>query len=163
MAMTKQEAISKWVDEMSAVPDDWIRAVAEVLDGATFTTPMWGTMFLVNEFDGEKFWDNSRVMVSEKEEIDLDQIEEKEGEQRRKEVEKAIEADDWSVFEEYLDEEMAYERNVLDKDGRPTAAYIYEVAGVYVIGVNGAGWDFYDGVWDRLYDATGLHWHSEEK
>jgi hypothetical protein len=32
----------------------------------------------------------------------------------------------------------------------------------YIIGVNGAGWNFYDGVWDRLYDVAGLHWHSEK-
>lgn len=41
-----------------------------------------------------------------------------------------------------------------------TAAYIYELDGEHVLGINGAGWDFYDGVWDVLYDLVGLKWHE---
>ena len=111
----------------------------------------------------EKMWNNSRVMVSERQDIDLDEIEEKEGKKKRKEVEKAIETEDWSVIEDYVDEEMGYEHNVLDVDGSPTAVYIYDIEGYYVIGVNGAGWDFYGGVWDKMYDVCGLKWHKEEE
>jgi hypothetical protein len=31
------------------------------------------------------------------------------------------------------------------------------IADEYVIGINGAGWNFYDGVWGRLYDVCGIH------
>ena len=42
----------------------------------------------------------------------------------------------------------------------PRPPHIYEVAGEYVVGVHGAGWNFYDGVWDRLYDVCGIRWHE---
>lgn len=162
--MTKEDAIKKWVNqEFSALPQDWAERLFVSFNGYHPDLPMWGTMWIPNEFDAEKFINNSRRMVSRAEDIDLDEIEEKEGEERRKEVEKAIEEDDYSVTEAYVDEEMAGELCVLDTDGDPTAVYIYELDDQYIIGVNGAGWDFYDGVWDRLYDVAGLHWHSEEK
>lgn len=160
--MTKEEAVKEWVSQMGQIPQDWVSCVAEAKDGNYGPWPMWGTMFILSEFDGVKFMENSRRMVSSAEDIDLDEIEEKEGEERRKLIEKAIAEEDYSVYEDYIDEEMDGVLNVLDKDGRTTAAYIYEVDGQYVLGVNGAGWNFYDGVWDRLYDAAGLHWHKEE-
>jgi hypothetical protein len=61
------------------------------------------------------------------------------------------------------DMDMNGEHNVLDKDGNPTAVYVYEIDGQYLIGVNGAGWNFYVGVWDMLYDLFGMCWHEEEK
>lgn len=162
--MTHEEAVKKWVEnEMAGIPQEWFKIICDALVGEYQPLPMWGTMFLVNEFDGEKMMKNSRYMVYDKEDIDLDEIEEKEGKERRKIVEKAIEEDDYSEFEEYYDEEMSGAHCVLDKDGSTTAAYIYDVDGIYVLGINGAGWDFYDGVWDRLYDVCGLHWHKEEK
>lgn len=159
--MTKQEAVQKWVDGFSNIPQNWIKLVLEA-EHEYRTLPMWGTMFIVERFDGEKMLENSRLMVYDKDEIDLEEIEEKEGVDRREEVEKAIEEDDWIVLEEYVDEEMAGERAVLDKDGAPMSVYIYEVDGEYVIGVNGAGYNFFDGVWDRLYDAMGFKWHKED-
>ena len=162
--MTKEEAIKKWVNqEFSALSQDWVERLFDSFQGYHPDLPMWGTMWICNQFDGEKFFENSRVMAPSPETIDLDEIEEKEGEKKRKLVEKAIEDDDWSISELYYSEEMAGERCVLDKDGNPTSVYIYELDGRYIIGVNGAGWDFYDGVWDRLYDVAGLHWHDEEE
>lgn len=160
--MNKEEAIKKWVDDMGAIPQSWVGCVLEHIDNDYRTLPMWGTMFIVSEFDGEKLLNNSRVMVYEKEDIDLDDIESKEGKQAREEVEKAIEGDNFLLLEDYIDEEISGERCILDKNGKPTAAYIYEVDGSYVVGINGAGWNFYDGVWDRLYDVAELHWHKEE-
>lgn len=162
--MTKEEAIKRWVDrELNSISQDWAERLFVSFNGYAPKLPMWGTMWILDEFDGEKFFENSRVMVSSVHSIDLDEIEEKEGEERRKEVEKAIEEDDYSITENYVDEEMANERCVLDKDGDPTSVYIYKLDGEYIIGVNGAGWDFYDGVWDRLYDVAGLHWHKDEE
>jgi hypothetical protein len=56
------------------------------------------------------------------------------------------------------DEEMAGELRIAD-----SAAYLYQLDGRYVIGVHGAGWDFYDGVWDVLYDLMGYQWHEETR
>ena len=70
---------------------------------------------------------------------------------------------DWAgcaILEEYINEEMSGAHRILDKDGNATAAYIYDIADDYVVGVNGAGWNFYDGVWDRLYDVCGIRWHE---
>lgn len=61
---------------------------------------------------------------------------------KRAGLEQAIASNDRPVLERYIDEEMAGARCILDKDGDPTAAYIYDVAGDYVIGVHGAGWNF---------------------
>lgn len=161
--MTKEDAIKKWVNqEFNALSQDWVERLFMSFNGYHPDLPMWGTMWICNQFDAEKFLNNSRRMVSRAEDIDLDEIEEKEGKARREEVEKAIEEDDYSVTEAYVDEEMAGELCVLDTDGDPTAVYIYELDDEYIIGVNGAGWDFYDGVWDKLYDVAGLHWHSEK-
>lgn len=158
--MNKKEAIEAMVKrDLNAVPQEWVQVVAEH-NGEYPSLPMWGTMWFVDNYTGEKLVENSRVMVSSAEEIDLDGIEDK---KERKRVEEAINTADYSVTEEYVDEEMAGERNVLDKDGNTTALFIYEVGDEYVIGVNGAGWNFYDGVWDRLYDLLGYQWHSEEK
>lgn len=30
------------------------------------------------------------------------------------------------------------------------------------LGINGAGYDFYEAHWNRLYDIMGLKWHDEE-
>lgn len=33
----------------------------------------------------------------------------------------------------------------------------------YLIGIDGAGYDFYEAHWLPLYKARGLHWHKEDK
>jgi len=30
-----------------------------------------------------------------------------------------------------------------------------------VLGIHGAGWNFYDGVWDELYNLLGYRWHED--
>ena len=161
--MRKKEAVEEFVkrDINNGVPISWVEAVSDKY-GQYLRLPMWGTMWIVDNYIGEKLDENSRVMYDSLEELkfNLDEIED-EKEQAR--VKKAIEKEDWSVLEDYIDEEMTGEKCVLDKDGRPTALFVYEVGDEYVIGVNGAGWNFYDGVWDRLYDLLEYKWHDEEE
>lgn len=158
--MTKEEAVREFVSrELNAVSQDWVKIVAEN-EGRYPKLPMWGTMWIIDSWLGEKLMEGSRAMAYSPESIDLDSIEDK---KERAKVKKAIKDEDYFITEYYYDEEMAYERCVLDKDGDPTALFIYEVGDEYVIGVNGAGWSFYDGVWDRLYDVLGLKWHKEEE
>lgn len=56
-----------------------------------------------------------------------------------------------------FDEEMEGQRCI---NGTPI--YVYEIEGEYLIGVHGAGYNFYDGVWDKLYDLLGLEWHDKQ-
>lgn len=159
--MNKLEAIKDFINrDLNAVPQEWVKIVAEN-EGNYPRLPMWGTMWIVEEdFIGKKLIKHSRIMAESAEEIELDAIE---NEKDREAVQKAIANDqqDWSLLEQYIDEEMAGEHCVLDKDGNTTALFVYEVGDEYVIGVNGAGWNFYDGVWDKLYDLLGLKWHEE--
>ncbi len=155
--MNKSEAVHKWVEGFNSISQSWIQCVLEHIDGEYQSLPMWGTMFVVDDFDGEKFMANSRVMVYNKDELFADEIE---GEEEQKAFQARLN-DENDYMEDYTDEEMSGQRCILDKDGDPTAAFLYEVDGSYVVGVNGAGWNFYDGVWDRLYDVAGLHWHTE--
>lgn len=161
--MTKKEAIELMVSrDFSAVPEEWVKIVAEAKNVEIYAWPMWGTMWLVDDFIGKKLMANSQRMVGEASEIDLDAIDD---EKRRAEVEEAIKAleeekiswGETALLDEYINEEMAGADNIKD-----TAAYIYEIDGQYVVGINGAGWNFYGGVWDRLYDILGLKWHEEE-
>lgn len=155
--MVKADAIKRMVDEFQAVPQEWVKIVGES-EGDYHSLPMWGTMWIVDRFYGEKFLEHSRVMAYDKDDISVESLEDDEQEK----VKKAIEDDDWLVLEEYCDEEMSGEKCVLDINGSPTAVFIYEIGDEYVIGVNGAGWNFFDGVWDKLYNLMGLKWHEVE-
>lgn len=158
--MTKQEAIKAMVKEFNFVPQDWVTDVAEK-DGDTIFPPMWGSMAIIDHY-GEKLMENSRHMLGDKTEL-VDEIQNMdEDDDERIKLQKAIDEDDWDVLSNYINEEMSGCQCVLDKDGDATSIFIYEVRGEYVLGVNAAGFDFYDGVWDKLYDTLGLKWHSEE-
>jgi hypothetical protein len=101
---------------------------------------MWGTMWLVDSFIGEKLME-SAIQVCEPSEC--------ENHDKNKTCD---------VCDDY--EEMYGAWNVKDKEGYGTAAYIYEIDGQYLLGIHGAGWSFYDGVWNKLYDLLELRWHD---
>lgn len=44
-----------------------------------------------------------------------------------------------------------------------TGIYTVECDGELVLGINGAGYDFYTSHWAKLYDALGYHWHTPVK
>lgn len=161
--MTKTNAIEKMVNEFSSISSDQLQTLAES-KGEYLGLPMWGTLWRMDYF-GEDLYNNARVMMADitelKDEVSQDKNSNYSKEEREK-ITKAIEEDDWSILEEYIDEEMSGQRCVLDKDGKTTAMFIYELDGEYWLGVNGAGWNFYQGVWDKLYDILGLKWHDEE-
>lgn len=161
--MTKEEAIKLFVDrEFHPIPLEWVQIIAEKLDAEIYSWPMWGTMWQIDSFIAERLLKHSQVMVGEASEIDLDAIED---EQEKKEVKTAIEdlkkeSIAWggcAILEKYVNEEMAGATNITG-----TAAFIYKIDGQYLIGINGAGWDFYNGVWDRLYDICEMEWHDKE-
>ena len=46
---------------------------------------------------------------------------------------------------------------------KKTGFIVYDIPDVGIcLGVNGAGYSFYDTHWLRLYDLRGLQWHDEE-
>jgi len=153
--MNKKDAIKKWVEkDMNSIPQDWAGRLFKSFNGYVPNLPMWGTMWICNEFDGTKFYENSRKLVATVGEIQDVRI--------RNKIERELEGNIYETYEQYIDDEMSEELCVLDKDGNRTSVYVYELDGEYVIGVNGAGWNFYDGVWDRLYDVAELNWHTEK-
>lgn len=159
---TKDEAVDEFVSrDLNSIPTEWVKIVLESQDDYR-TLPMWGTMWIIDCFGGD-LYEKSRVMYESieefKNELDSEVLDADEFER----LSKAIEDEDWSVLGDYIDEDMAGEHCILDKDGNTTALFIYEVDGQYVIGVNGAGFNFYSGVWDRLYDTIGLEWHTHEE
>ena len=44
-----------------------------------------------------------------------------------------------------------------------TGIYAFKVADELVLGINGAGYDFFDAHWIPLYEALGLQWHDKEE
>lgn len=144
--MTKKEAIESFVErDFSGIPQEWVKIVAEKLGAEIYAWPMWGTMWIV-EFFGE------RLMANAKQVCEPSECKGNKNTAHDKN-------DTCDICEDW--EEMGGAWNIKDKNGNGTAAYIYEIDGQYVMGINGAGWDFYDGVWDRLYDLLGLEWHDE--
>jgi hypothetical protein len=65
------------------------------------------------------------------------------------------------TFEEKLDEDWALDNlEIMYQCG--FRIYEHEDLGV-VIGIDGAGYDFYEGHWIPLYKARGLRWHDTEE
>jgi len=42
-----------------------------------------------------------------------------------------------------------------------TGIYAVEFDGEMLLGIHGAGYNFYDHHWSKLYQALGYHWHAE--
>ena len=158
---SKKDAIVEWVaHEFSAIPQEWVHIILEH-EHQCEPLPMWGWMWRVDDFIGCKLWGNSRVMCADVDELSAN-LKNNPGDYtdaERADLEKAIKYN-WPMLEQYIDEEMSGARCILNESGYTTAAYIYVIADEYVIGINGAGWNFYDGVWDRLYDVCGIRWHE---
>lgn len=128
--MTKREAIIEFAQRrFDPIPTEWVRIIADRV-GEYPRLPMWGTMWQIENYWGEKLIAKAHIMDAYTNEDD--------------------------------DEEMTGEHNVRDIHDQATAVYVYEIDGRHLIGVHGAGWDFYDGVWDMLYDLYGMNWHEEE-
>lgn len=139
--MTKQEAIKAFVEqELNAIPQDWVQTIAEAKHTDIYAWPMWGTMWIVDEYIGKPLMEKSILFVdpSECENHDAD-----------------------TTCQACEEEEMRGAHCITDKNGETTRAFIYEIDGQYLIGVHGAGWNFYDGVWDEIYNALGMQWHDE--
>lgn len=164
--MTKDEAVKAFVDrEFSSIPTEWAQKVAEATNAEIYAWPMWGTMWMIDDHLAGMFRKHSQIKYGDADELrdNLDSIEDAE---KRAEIESALDElkaekisyGELAILEPYLDEEMSGALCIAN-----TAAYLYEIDGHWLVGINGAGWNFYDGVWNTLYDLTGWTWHDEEK
>lgn len=162
--MTKEDAIRDFVArDLSGIPSDWVQVVAEKKGEEIYAWPMWGTMWICDFPGANRLLENARPMLQGIDELkdEVDQGKNSNFSQKHREkISKALLGDDWDVLGEYVDEEMGGAHCVLDTKGNRTAMYVYDIDGTIVLGVHGAGWDFYSGVWDKLYDILGLQWHT---
>lgn len=165
--MNKKEAVEQFVErDLSGIPQEWVKIVMEHHD-IYEPLPMWGTMWVCNFPGAERLYENARVMAGDYDYL-RQILKEAGGEELYSDTERemlteALEKDDYSVLEQYVDEEMDGARCILGRDGYTTSLFIYDIEGEYVIGINGAGFNFFDSVWPSLYDAIGLQWHDDEK
>lgn len=159
--MNKKEAIQQMVErDFNPIDIEWVKIIAEHKGEDIHSWPMWGTMWQVDNHIGSKLLKNSTRMAGEAVEIHLPAITD---ENERAEVGEAIESlinesisyGECALLEKYVDEEMVGAYNI-----KGTPAYIYIIDGKYLVGIHAAGWDFYEGVWDIIYDILGLSWHK---
>lgn len=115
--MSIEEAAKRLVDGFSAVPERWVKVVADS-EGDEFNGVMWGTMFIVNDS------------------VDKRRIES-------------------LLKDEDEDSEMMGSFKVGD-----TGINAWWIDGELVLGINGAGYDFYEAHWIPLYKALDYHWHK---
>jgi len=126
----KRDAVKRMVDSMSYIPYGWLEHIKEGL-AEYFPDPMWGTIWLAG--------DNKGCFEEIMKEYDLDN-EEKLDEDEGEECAELIcggwhELGDSGVFVRELDEEL-------------------------LVGINGAGYNFYQAHWEKLYEAVGFLWHE---
>ena len=159
--MTKLEACKEWVNGFNAIPQSLIeRAFKHDIDNWIELTPITkGDVVWSNEYQetGEIFdidRENETAVVNIKEEkitIDIDDLD--------------VERDGWLpmwgwlwMFDNNLDEEWT--RNHLTEVAE-CGFRIFEdgETGDIYIGIDGAGYDFYEQHWLPLYDVRGLQWH----
>ena len=154
--MTKEKAIEIMVNGFQAVPREWVQIIKEG-DHNYQPLGMWGTCFIISSWQYSSLETHRMYMDVEDLRNNLNSLQDKEKEK----LELAIKDEEYEILENYIDEEMAGAYNVVDREGRSTAMYICDLGGKNVLSINGAGCDFYDGVWDVLYVLIGLLWHSE--
>lgn len=158
--MTKEEAVRQFVEtRFDPIPTQWVQVIAERYE-EYHQFPMWGTMWQVDRYMGEQLYNHSRIMHADATDVEHDAIQDQ---SIRKQAEDASGSNSLSeILGNYINEEMAGERCILDCSGDTTPVFLYEIDGTYLIGIHGAGWNFYEGVWDMLYDLLGINWHEEQ-
>lgn len=167
--MNIEEATKKWVDEFSFVSqtlvqnavgenyEDWIDLTRNIIS-------VGDTVY----YDGED-WEVLEVkedrLVLEPMDMNLDNVEVDEWE---------VEPEDdyysglfpmWGTLfnpKEKLDEDWIV-NNLKKVKECGLRAFEYYPTGDIFLGVDGAGYNFYDNHWIPLYKARGLHWHEVEE
>ena len=74
-------------------------------------------------------------------------------------LEQAIASNDWPVLERYIDEEMARALHTPQRRRPDRRLYLRRRRRLRYRCAR-RGLEFYDGVWDKLYDVCGIRWHE---
>lgn len=186
---TIKQATEKWISEMNSYPQALLERAYPHMDGLEELTPLgkkWECDNCSEEFSKEEVeelvvkehHDNSENIIcptcfkEEKEEFES-QIDEEEDFTLEDCYSYVVEEEDHDNAEFGLpmwgwlwnpnfsgDEDWIKNNLEIVKD---CGFRIYESDEIGVmIGIDGAGYDFYDAHWIPLYKARGLKWHSEE-
>lgn len=161
---TIKDAARQWVDGFNAIPSSLIeKAYKNNIDDLVELTPITaGDYVWSNDFQGSfevvsvnKEEETAKIEVDgEEKEVDLDDL--------------FLEKDSWLpmwgwlwMFDKKIDDEWAMKNlDLLAECG--FRIYEDQEDGHLFIGIDGAGYDFYESHWIPLYKARGLHWHDEE-
>lgn len=121
------------VNTMSYIPYGWLEIVRDSQNDY-FSLPMWGTVWVAGDNKG-CFEDLMKEYDLENEK-DEEKLIEDEGEECATLIfDGWRELGDSGVFAREFDDEL-------------------------LIGIHGAGYNFYDAHWEPLYDAVGYRWHE---
>ena len=170
-----KDAARRLVNGFSCVPYDWARVIAEHIDGdEAVALPMWGTLFKVEDScDERKIRDMMRpIGVSTEDDIDdiREFVEERglgidvEDYSDGDEDEPAYDIDElvyavMDAWRDSYDEDCAFADSGWQEVG-DTGILAREFDGHLLLGINGAGYDFYERHWMTLYRALGYEWHG---
>ena len=159
--MRKIEAVERMVNqEFNAIPLTLIEKAYPEIDGWENITPLKSGD--VVEYLGDYY---ELITVLEENEI---VIEDAEGNKQTVDIEEIYKDDEiifpmWSTVWQTVGFQSEWIGRNLDKVAN-CGFEIYEAEDLdgYIIGVNGAGYDFYEAHWVPLYEAQGLKWHNED-
>ena len=159
--MRKIEAVERMVNqEFNAIPLTLIEKAYPEIDGWENITPLKSGD--VVEYLGDYY---ELITVLEENEI---VIEDAEGNKKTVDIAEIYKDDEiifpmWSTVWQTVGFQSEWIGRNLDKVAN-CGFEIYEAEDLdgYIIGVNGAGYDFYEAHWVPLYEAQGLKWHNED-
>lgn len=179
MSPEKERAVRSLVSQFDNIPADWAALVAEHKDGDECgVMPMWGTLFKVSSMDRsniEKLLrdpipDDIHGLIEFMEDKDIDP-ENIDNAMRlialaAEDPDEIDEADirelQYAIQEEWSEngDEDYWLASCGWQDVGGTGIIAREFDGELLLGINGAGYSFFDSHWQRLYDELGYTWHE---
>ncbi len=180
MTPEKERAVRSLVSQFDNIPQSWAALVSQHMEGEDecYAFPMWGTLFRVSAMDRS----NIEKLLSDPLPTDIQGLIEFMEDQSidPEEIDNAmrlialaaedpdeIDEDEVStlrteIYERWTEsgDEDAYLCMAGWEVVGSTGIWAREFDGHLLLGINGAGYDFYSSHWVRLYDELGYSWHK---
>lgn len=115
------------------IPSEWFKIIMEEKE-IYQPLPMWKSMWICDSWTGEKLWNHSKETINPSD------------------CKAHAKGETCTLCES--GEEMEGVMNIKNVNGDYTPVFIYEIDDKYIIGIHGAGWNFYDGAWNKLYEIV---------
>jgi hypothetical protein len=168
-----RDAAHRLVEGWDAIPQEWAALVAQHIDGdECVAMPMWGTLFKVGMDKGNiSKWLQPMGVNSDDDVDDIQEFIEERGLE--------IDIEDYNLGDEedpdYDIDELVMAvndawRDSMDEDCfladtgwqrvSDTGVLAREFDGHLLLGINGAGYDFYESHWIPLYKTLDYSWHK---